>query len=429
MSQDPNFPRPRAGPGIHAVQVNNAREMVAMHVKGRNPARQTTSATLHSRIGRPTQEVSIESLVVEVSRANGMTEVSSKSEQQTETQFISNKTTVNTTGQSFEATATSAFIPPSVCVPARNSGPCTNPQCTLCGQVVIPLPVARFPFRERPSISVGEWSIFTQKGSILLLDELDRLAERYAFPLPEMIFGHNHVRVVHDTSGASVEFNTLDALDALDPDSEMKVSYHHEWLSTRPRAAENLENPSVESVRPYDWTYTTKYRGTIVGGAFEPTEEKIPLDKLKRPEPILFYDEAILYEDELGDNGILVYLTKIRVMPTCLLLLCRFFLRVDNVAVRIRDTRLYVDFESGHVLREHRVQEAAYDEVFARAGRTSDPKKLLRDSNWVAQNLPVMSCDTERFVEDPNVAANVEGANVEGANTPQSGAAQTPPVS
>lgn len=356
MSRDTNFARP-GGPGLHATQVNAARDMVAAHLQGRAPRpspRQPAASFPPS--GAPLQSVS---------------------------------------------------------VPARNHrGNCSNPQCDQCGRVVIPLPVAQFPFREKPSISVGDWSIYTQKGSILLLDELDRLnATRFDFPLPEMIFGHNLMRVVHDTSGACVEFNTLDALDALDPESSLKVSYHQEWLSTRPRARDNgtpdgSTDPSggagardLESVKPYDWTYTTKYRGTVTGGQFGPTDERIPLEKLTRPDPILFYDEAVLYEDELGDNGILMFLTKIRVMPLCLLLLCRLFLRVDDVAVRVRDTRMYVDFDTGVVLREHKVQEAPYSDAMARAGRTADPKKLLRDANWVAQNTPVLSCEVERLRE------------------------------
>lgn len=365
MSRDTNFARP-SGPGIHSAQVNAAREMVAVHLHGR---------------GRPQPRTPAASSPPFPAR-------------------------------NFPASDFLGAPLQPVSVPARNHrGNCSNPQCRDCGRVVIPLPVAQFPFREKPSISVGDWSIYTQKGSILLLDELDRLnATRFDFPLPEMIFGHNLVRVVHDTSGACVEFNTLDALDALDPESSLKVSYHQEWLSTRPRAREKSAPGSsggsgdtsardLESVKPHDWTYTTKYRGTVTGGEFCTTEERIPLEKLTRPDPILFYDEAVLYEDELGDNGILMLLTKIRVMPLCLLLLCRLFLRVDDVAVRVRDTRVYVDFDTGMVLREHKVQEAPYADAMASAGRTADPKKLLRDANWVAQNTPVVSTEVERLRE------------------------------
>lgn len=87
---------------------------------------------------------------------------------------------------------------------------------------------------------------------------------------------------------------------------------------------------------------------------------ELPLDKLRRPDPILFFDEVDLYEDELGDNGMSCLSVKVRVMPACLLLLSRFFLRLDNVIFRVRDTRVYVEFETGQVLRDYCTMEGAY---------------------------------------------------------------------
>lgn len=60
----------------------------------------------------------------------------------------------------------------------------------------------------------------------------------------------------------------------------------------------------TEYAAPYDWTFSTPYRGTVKSArAAEPTTERIDIEKLKRQEPILFYDDVILFEDELGDNG------------------------------------------------------------------------------------------------------------------------------
>jgi type 2A phosphatase activator TIP41 len=76
----------------------------------------------------------------------------------------------------------------------------------------------------------------------------------------------------------------------------------------------------TDVVKPYDWTYTTKYNGSNVSTSttnkdrlkFEPTtEESIDIEQLKRPDPILFYDENILFEDELADNGTAVLSTKV----------------------------------------------------------------------------------------------------------------------
>jgi type 2A phosphatase activator TIP41 len=72
----------------------------------------------------------------------------------------------------------------------------------------------------------------------------------------------------------------------------------------------------TDVVKPYDWTYSTKYSGTNASVSdsmqFEvTTEEAIDIEQLKRPDPILFYDENILFEDELADNGTAVLTTKV----------------------------------------------------------------------------------------------------------------------
>ena len=87
------------------------------------------------------------------------------------------------------------------------------------------------------------------------------------------------------------------------------------------------------------------------------------MELLKVPDPILFYDEVVLYEDEMADNGITMLSCKIRVMPGRLFLLCRFFMRLDGVVVRLRDTRLYVDFVTSQVIREYCVKEDKYENI------------------------------------------------------------------
>lgn len=54
---------------------------------------------------------------------------------------------------------------------------------------------------------------------------------------------------------------------------------------------------------------------------------------------------------------------KIRVMPDRLLLLVRFFMRLDNVLFRLRDTRVYIDFDTLEVIREHQAKECDYETV------------------------------------------------------------------
>jgi type 2A phosphatase activator TIP41 len=121
-------------------------------------------------------------------------------------------------------------------------------------------------------------------------------------------------------------------------------------------------------VKPFDWSYTTDYKGTTTKGKpfvmpATADAEPIPIELLKRPDPILFFEEVVLYESELDDNGISVFSCKLRVMPDRMLLLCRLFMRLDKVLVRIRDTRVYVDFNTGKVIRDYTEKEDAFDKV------------------------------------------------------------------
>lgn len=49
----------------------------------------------------------------------------------------------------------------------------------------------------------------------------------------------------------------------------------------------------------------------------------------------------MLFEDELGDNGLTTCEFRFRVMGDCFFGLLRSYLRVDDVLIRILDTRIY----------------------------------------------------------------------------------------
>lgn len=107
----------------------------------------------------------------------------------------------------------------------------------------------------------------------------------------------------------------------------------------------------------------------------------------------------MLYEDELADNGITMLSCKIRVMPERLLLLTRFFMRLDDVLVRIRDTRVYVEFATGEVIREYTAREEKYEVVRkSLAGTREDVLAIMRDPNPLAEYVPVVEKSLERVV-------------------------------
>ncbi|KAI9719351.1 MAG: hypothetical protein M1828_006252 [Chrysothrix sp. TS-e1954] len=234
------------------------------------------------------------------------------------------------------------------------------------------------------------FKISTQKLPILKAGPIDEMTAKLGIAPPEMIFGDNYVSIEHLTSGWHIKFNAFDALDRVDKTGEkrLQVAHSSEWQRSREHHHDGIK----EIVKPFDWSYTTDYRGTTSEQPeFEPSDTEIPLELLKRPDPIRFFDEIMLYEDELADNGITMLSCKIRVMPDRLLLLCRFFMRLDNVMFRIRDTRVYVDFGTGEVIREYCAREEKFETIRETLAMTrQDVPASMRDANSLSTMLPIM---------------------------------------
>ena len=246
------------------------------------------------------------------------------------------------------------------------------------------------------SFSVEGFRVQTQKLPILKAGPIEEMTKNLGIAPPEMIFGDNFVTIEHPSSRWGLKFDAFGALDRVDKTGEtrLKVAYSKEWQQSR-----EDQHDIKEVIKPFDWSYTTDYKGDLAPGSsgFRSATEPIPLELLKRPDPILFFDDVILYEDELADNGITMLSCKIRVMPARLLLLCRFFMRLDHVLIRLRDTRVYIDFGKREVIREYIAKEEAYDKVRdSLAGRGDDVAAVLRDPNQMADLLPIVEKTLER---------------------------------
>ena len=259
------------------------------------------------------------------------------------------------TTPSVQPTAAPATPPRHIC-----NNP-NNPQCLHCGSVIIPSPRATLPLEDNPSISINDWTISSRKKPILNSQELDiwENEKLKGLTLPEMIFGNNYIRIENSKQHWSIEFNALDALKEVQlQDSGIRVAYSNDWINSKKRQnstngaqrfTNDVNDDSLNIIHKYDWTYTTRYKGTESSPESKfrlDNDQKLPLDKLAVHDKILFYDDMILFEDELADNGISILNVKIRVMNERLLLLSRFFLRVDDVLVRVYDTRIFIQLPS-----------------------------------------------------------------------------------
>ncbi|KHN75120.1 TIP41-like protein [Toxocara canis] len=179
--------------------------------------------------------------------------------------------------------------------------------------------------------------------------------------LPEMVFPNNVLMIQHSSRPyIKLYFSALDALKMVDATTlpEVQVGPSAVWQQSRLGGA-----PVNQLLNRFDWTYSTDYQGTVEGFEIEATNEAIDMEKLKRRDPIHFYSQIALYEDELADHGCAQLSVRIRVMPACFFLLSRFYLRVDGVMVRICDTRIYGEHCSGYFIREWSKREAKFTEL------------------------------------------------------------------
>ncbi|KAL5788156.1 hypothetical protein ACOSP7_005105 [Xanthoceras sorbifolium] len=270
---------------------------------------------------------------------------------------------------------------------------------------------------DRRGLRIHGWEIESHKGSILKSSTLQEWEEKLETThLPEMVFGESCLVLKHVKTGAKIHFNALDALggwkqEGLPP---VEVPAAAQWKFR--------SKPFQQVILDYDYTFTTPYCGseTIEMDAekhengeildrtsslhWEDCEEQIDMVALASKEPILFFDEVVLYEDELADNGVSLLTVKVRVMPSCWFLLLRFWLRVDGVLIRLRDTRMRCVFDDSAnpvILRESCWRESTFQALSARGHPTDSA--AYSDPSIISQRLPVVMHRTQKLKVSGNL--------------------------
>ena len=122
----------------------------------------------------------------------------------------------------------------------------------------------------------------------------------------------------------------------------------------------------------------------------EQTDLKINYEKLKIEEKMLFYDDVVLFEDELDDNGCSKLSVKVRVMPSGFFILLRFYLRVDKTLVRVHDTRIYHEVENDFLIREYSEREEKMDKLDL-------PRETLLSQDAIVNHIPVKVTINEKL--------------------------------
>ncbi|XP_078415900.1 TIP41-like protein [Cetorhinus maximus] len=248
----------------------------------------------------------------------------------------------------------------------------------------------------KQEFNFGPWKLTANKSHIMKSKDIERLAEEMKMhSLPEMLFGDNVLKVQH-AGGFGISFNATDALRTVDNGhGTVKVACAEAWQESRADSEH-----SKEVVKPYDWTFTTDYKGTLLGDELKlkvtPTTERIDLEKLKTREQIMYFEEVLLFEDELHDHGVSMLSVKVRVMPSSFFVLLRFFLRVDGVLIRTNDTRVYHEANKNYLLSEYSSRESNVSAL------QNVPQYLFTDPNEISKYLPLQKliCEKLEFPED-----------------------------
>lgn len=84
----------------------------------------------------------------------------------------------------------------------------------------------------------------------------------------------------------------------------------------------------------------------------------------------------LLFEDELGDKGLSRSSVRFRIMDKCFFLLLRSYTRVDNVLVRILDTRIVHEYGANIIKRDFTHKESTYEELKQKQFDTSSKWSL-----------------------------------------------------
>jgi type 2A phosphatase activator TIP41 len=122
----------------------------------------------------------------------------------------------------------------------------------------------------------NQWTISSTHGPILASEGAKRLDYEQKLGthhLPEMIFDQTQLTLVHRESQLSLSFCAFDALKQIDlhqkPEDIPKVAMSDVWSKSR------APNQPLDYVKPYDWTFTTRYQGNRMRSTPSPLQQRL----------------------------------------------------------------------------------------------------------------------------------------------------------
>lgn len=226
-----------------------------------------------------------------------------------------------------------------------------------------------------PSIFVDQihkgWKFSSMNGCIANSDQLSDICQQLQMTtLPEMVFADSYLKIEHE-NGFCLEFNAIDALRPCSLSTKeqsninnnghkIEVAYAKDW---KRKANVPCDIEVIEY--DFDWTFTSDYKGTYASNVTEiETDERLNMQLLTDMKMSMNWNsENMLFMDELHDNGMVQYIVRCRVMDKFFFILARCWLRVDNVLIRIHDTRIFHEFGQSYILKHYQFRENSFQEL------------------------------------------------------------------
>lgn len=230
-----------------------------------------------------------------------------------------------------------------------------------------------------------DWRFEFQKSIISASYEIDNVQSQLNLQsVPDVIFGSNECKLIYKPTGFTMSFNPQDSLRYCNyeflKNNYFEYTYDHEITDKimgtnvipseiQLKFAEHWKNKDLSEIdvkvldKLSDTFYSTPYKGTVTSCKLQNTTEDINIANLTEKNTIVFSDMVHLWEDELDDNGLTLLEFRFRSMKDCFFGLLRHYIRVDDVLIRIYDTRIYHEYGKDYILREFSVRENTYDEL------------------------------------------------------------------
>jgi TIP41-like family len=236
---------------------------------------------------------------------------------------------------------------------------------------------------------------------------------------PEICFSHAIVSVTLLPYKASLTWTCLDALKSWsEAHASIPMGAKHMESTDILGAGQNNNNNGVSILQTvdaelwshktsqyiaptefhFDWTYSTPFSVSLNTATLSSHQITTPLPRWKelsqsplnlallqdKSQPILYYDDIELYEDDLHDNGIVNFSVKIRLMTKCLYILSRLWCRVDGAWLRCRETRIFVEWSNDHFNSNCTKKDTHSNTKHATATSLSQPchPRVVREITW-----------------------------------------------